>query len=381
MRVSLVAALKAIKSGTAFRIANEAEPGNAYLLNSILPEENHNTYVARTGNMTVRTTMAGMVGMDSPYPESGFVEMSEMSEETTKIANRLRLPEKMLRELHEFLRNVRDGVLDNGGTLRQAATRTNEEAAKVALNFVDKIIVQAHMDTFEYLRGQALSTGKIDWVFNKKRLRVDYGVPAANKFAKRTGADGYGGESSKFWADHRAAKRILGSIRAIICQSDVKEMILANAANQMEILTEMEGGAVEVVRLVGDQARRSTDARDRSMLIPYDRAGEVINPTNTEETIQVPFVKAGKLIYVGDNIVNGFRIGVNPGSTADPEANNRLGHTHIAPTIEGDGAPGRWADVRTPDGEPWALESRGVTNGLPMLEAPHKLVILETDVA
>ncbi len=54
----------------------------------------------------------------------------------------------MLRELHEFLRNVRDGVLDNGGTLRQAATRTNEEAAKVALNFVDKIIVQAHMDTF-----------------------------------------------------------------------------------------------------------------------------------------------------------------------------------------------------------------------------------------
>jgi hypothetical protein len=68
------------------------------------------------------------------------------------------------------------------------------------------------------------------------------------------------------------------------------------------------------------------------------------------------------------------------GSTIDPAADMALGYTHIAPTVEGNGLPGRWADLGTPDERPWELRGRGVSNVLPVIENPDKLVVLHTEM-
>lgn len=354
-----------MKDGAAFTVANEARPGNVFVFNRLLPEVLRRDYVARAGAMTVRATMAGLVGMDSPYPEGGSFDISTFEEDTVKIANRVRLPEKSLRDLYEFIRTVRDG----GGN-------STEAVIDEALNFVDKLIVQPHLDTMEWLRGQALVTGAIDWVFNKKRLLVDYGVPSTNFLPARTGTAGYGGNASLFWADIRAIRRILkNNIRAFIWHSETREMVLANDANSIAIVNE-NGSQIEIVKIVGNTERNSTDARDRARFIAYDEEGEIFDPVNEGKTISIPFMPKGAILAVGNNNAAQFVIGA--GSTPPP--NNTLGFTHIGPTVEGRNAPGRWADVYTPQNEPWAIEGRGVTNGLPVIEAPEKIAVATTEM-
>jgi hypothetical protein len=102
MEFDLRTALDALRQrGTVFAIANQARPPASYVFASILPEETRFSYQATAGSMTVRATMAGLVGMDSPYPEGGALEVSKFSEETAKIAIRVRFPEQQLRELQE----------------------------------------------------------------------------------------------------------------------------------------------------------------------------------------------------------------------------------------------------------------------------------------
>jgi hypothetical protein len=254
VQFDLRGAIDALEQGTVFQIANGARPGSNYLFQSILPEEKRLSYQAKSGNMTIRATMAGLVGMDSPYPEGGAVEISEFSEDTAKIANRVRLPEQLLRELQELLFRLQA----TGGNSIQAIQNT-------ALNFVDKLIVQPHLDTMEWLRGQALTTGRIDWTFNKKRLLVDYGIPAANFLPARTGASGYGGASSVFWSDIRKLRQILGGGQVrFIMHSETKNMILANDANNIKLLAEdLDAGTFSIVRykVVGGTTVESTDPR------------------------------------------------------------------------------------------------------------------------
>ena len=374
MEFDLSAALAAMQSGAAFRVANEARPGSDYVFNSLLPEEQRFDYQAKAGSMTVRSTMAGLVGMDSPYPETGSIELSAFSEETTKIANRVRMPEKSLRDLHEFIRHVRDG----GGNVSQAIQLE-------AINFLDKLIVQSHLDTMEYLRGQALVTGGIDWIFNKIRLKVDYGVPTNHFLPQRTGANGYGGNTSMFWSDIRSLKKLLrNDVRAFILHSNTKEMILANEANNITLLSEdIDRGTFSIVRRIKTLAgvdslsMQSTDPRDRAQFITYDAEGELYDPTDPSRTIQIPFMAEGAILAVGN--YNARRYVVGQGATAPTVYN--LGYTHLAPTIEGKGRPGRWADVFTPEREPWAVEGRGVTNGLPVIEAPDRIAVASTEMS
>jgi hypothetical protein len=366
MNFNLKEALSQLVEGAVFKVANEARPGNLYLFDSLLPEIRRNDYQAASGSMTVRATMAGLVGMDSPYPEGGTFEISTFSEETAKLAIAVRLPEKALRDLHTLLQQT----LNQDG--RAAA---NETAAQEALNFVNKLLVQPQLDAMEWLRGQALVTGAIDWTFNKKRLLVDYGIPAKYFLTPRTGANGYGGTTSKFWTDIREAKALLKSVRAFIVHPDTKEMILANSANNIQIIAETET-SIDVVRIVGTTERTSTDPRDRVRLVTYGLEGEVLDPDNPGKTLQLPFMARGALLAVGNNLTRSFVVGA--GSTPPPD--NALGYTHLAPTIEGNNRPGRWARVFTPEGRPWALEGESVANGLPVIEATDKIVVGSTEM-
>jgi hypothetical protein len=367
MDFSFIAALALLGRNAAFRIANGVRPSARYLFATLLPELMKNSYYIESANMTVRATMAGLVGMDSPYPPGGMIEIGTFLERSAKIAIQVGLTERALRELQELL-------------MRAAARggNTNQLLAQEALNFLNKVIIQAQMDRSEWLRAQALVYGSIDWAFNGKSLTVDYGIPAANKLTTRTGNDAYGGSTSKFWTDVSAARRLLRyNMRALITNSSTIDVIINNDANAVEVLSQTNS-QVEIRRLVdrGGNTIPSSDARERITIVAYDEEGEVLDTSNPGETITVPFVADGRMVAIGNNTRDEYRVG--EGSTDDPNADLALGYTHMAPTVESGGQPGRWADLYVPQDTPWQLIGRGVSNELPVLTAPEKVVHLSS---
>lgn len=371
MEFDLRTALDALRTrGTVFTIANDARPPADYVFAGILPEEKRFSYQASSGGMTVRATMAGLVGMDSPYPEGGAIDVTKFTEETAKIAIRVRFPEQQLRELQEMLFRIAAGA---GNTL--------EAVQRVALNFENKLIVQPMLDTTEWLRGRALVFGLIDWIFNGKRLLVDYGIPAANLLPARTGNDGYGGSTSKFWDDMALQRqRLNNGIVARIMHSETKEMILANEVNRLELTAEdLDAGtfSVQRFRIVGGIPVRDTDPRGRANFITYDREGEIWDLQNPGKTKKLSFMPRGAVTAVGS--FNADRFVIDQGATP-PATGVELGYTHLAPTTESFGRPGRWSDVRTPDGEPYTMEGRGAMNGIPVIEAADRVCTATTEM-
>jgi hypothetical protein len=373
MNLNFVAALAALGEGAAFRIANEARPMSDYVFNTLLPEQNRPTFHVSSGGMTVRATMAGLVSMDSPYPPGGLVESSEFAENTAKVANEVFLTEQALRHLQDWM--LRTG---RGGA------GSPEALAQEALNFLDKVIIQPHLDTAEWLRGQALVHGEIVWEFGGKRLDVNYGVPAANFLPTRTGAEAYGAAGSVFWQDIVRLRRALrGNVRAIIAHSETIDAIRYNEANAMATVAE-GGNSITFRRFVRNTETNqaitgqfSPDTGDNVTLIAYDREGEMLNPADPTTTIILPFMPRGKLLAIGNNTRSGYIVGQGSTDTPDDEG---LGYTHIAPTVEG-GRPGRWAELYTPERMPWQLNGRGVTNLLPVIEAPAKIAVATTELA
>jgi len=350
---------------------NSARTEGDYLLSTILPEELRATYEAKAGAMTIVATMAGLVGMDSKYPPGGAAKGSKFLERTAKIAQHIQLPEETIRELHQLLM-----------AMGQAAN-SNDVAINTILNFQDKILTQAQLDTSEWMRGKVLSTGKLQWTFNGIILDVDYGVPAANIFAQRTGTSGYGGSASVFWADWRAARSILkGRVRTTLAHPDTIDMIVSNEANKLELLSQdAVTGTAEFVKFVGDpdtgNRLRSSDARDRARIVGYGAEGEVLDPDNPGSTVAMPFFPRGVIAMVGEVISRGLTVGL--GSSVESEQNPvRLGYTHIAPTVEGGGRPGRWSRIYTPEDMPMQVAGQTASNQLVVVEAPEKLVLLNT---
>ena len=370
MELNFLAVLLALGRGAAFRIANAVRPPANYLFATLLPEMMQNSYYIESGTMTVRATMAGLVGMDSPYPPGGMVEVSTFLEQSAKIAIQVPLTEKTLRDLLQMMQQ-----------LAASGANTTEALQREVLNFLNKVIIQAQMDRSEWLRGQALVNGEIDWTFNKKNLKVDYGIPAANLLTNRTGNDAYGGSASKFLDDIRTAQQLLRyNVRAFIAHSDTINEIVDNDVNAVQVVSQSTSG-LEIVRYqtIGGNTVPSADARNRVTLVAYDEEGEILDPANDGQTITVPFMATGKVLAVGNNNRSGYRVG--QGSTDDPTEDLALGYHHLAPTVEGGGAPGRWADLYTPENQPWQLIGRGASNELPVIEAPHKIVVLSTDMA
>jgi hypothetical protein len=355
----------------AFRMINGARAEGDYLLTTFLPEELRATYEAKSGSMTIVTTMAGLVGMDSPYPPGGAARGTKFLERTAKVAQHIQLPEENIRELHQLLL-----------AMGQQAN-TNDVAINTILNFQDKILTQAQLDTSEYMRGLVLSTGKLQWTFNGIILNVDYGVPSTNIFAQRTGNNGYGGTTSMWWADWRAGRTILkGQVRATLAHPDTIALIVSNEANKLELLSQDEvTGTAEFIKFVGDPDTgnriRSSDVRDRARIIGYGAEGEVLDPANPGLTVAIPFFPRGVVAMIGNPVARGLTVGLGS-SVEAPDNPVRLGYTHIAPTVEGGGRPGRWSQVYTPENMPMQVAGRTASNQLPVLEAPTKLVLLNT---
>lgn len=372
MDLNLSAAVAALPANAAFRIANEARPDGAYLFNTLLPERNVPSYHVDMASMTIRATMAGLVGMDSPYPPGGLVDLSKFFEQTAKIANEIQLNEATMRQLHDLVLRLQAQGQPTVATIQENL-----------LNFLDKVVVQPHLDRFEWLRGQALVTGAIDWTFNNKQWQVGYGVPADNFLTNRTGNDAYDGSTSKFWDDIATLRRVLrNNVRAFIVHGTTADVIRFNPANSIATTGEIRVNdftrRLTLRRINQTNGGFSADVGDIVELIAYDAEAEIIDPATPGSTLILPFMTVGKVLGIGNNASRTFRVGT--GGTNNPDEDNALGYTHIAPTIEGGGRAGRWSDLLVPQERPWQTLGRAVTNGIPVIENPNLIAVASTDM-
>lgn len=376
MDFDLRQAIENLEESSVFELANAARPPADYLFNSVLPSINMDTYDVANSTMSIRTTMAGLTGMDSKYTSGGAAETSEAVGKTGKIAITAELPEQFLRQLQNLLLRL------------TAQNRSTQESIQdTGLNFVNKIIVQAILDREEWLKGQALFTGALDWTFNGKNLKADYGVPAENFLTPRTGNDGYGGSTSKFWVDWYDAQDILGwKVSAAICHPTTLKTILANAeVNQLQFVTSDPATNTFVFRRLVNRSGNtveSTDPRDFITIIAYNKEGEIWDLDNPGKTKKVPFCPVGGILYLGERIdasTNVFIVGEGGTEITELENPVLMGYGHVAPTTEGGGLPGRWSRLYVPQEKPWSLAADGVCNFIPVIQAPNRIVIATTE--
>jgi hypothetical protein len=362
--------LEELGPNAAFQVANQAKPASAYALARILPERPSTSYYAERGQMVVRATMAGVVAMDSPYPVGGFIEVDTFRESTLKLGIEIPLSEYALRTLQEIWLRL------NANGSSSTETLVNE-----ALNFFDKAVLQSHFDMSEYLRGQALTTGALNLTYNGKQISVDYGVPSGNLFANKTGTARYGGTASAFWADYRQAQRVLrGGVEEVIMNSETAAEIVYNPVNDITVL-DAGAGFWSIQRHEKRQNANvpSADRRDVVRITLYDGEGDLLNPV-TNTVAPVKFIPDGKIVIVGRSQIRGYEVGV--GSTVPPDTHAAaIGYTHLAPTTESGGVPGRWGQLYVPENAPWSLRGRAASNQMPVIEAPEKLVVLSTAMA
>lgn len=346
-----------------------------YYLATLMPERLQPNYHVETGNMTIRATMAGLVGMDSPYPEGGVIDVASFLEKSAKIAITIPMTEEVIRTIQELV--MRYSLQNNGAGAPDPESFLTEEA----LNFFETVVLQALKDTREWLRGQAL-TGEIDWTFNKKRLAVNYGFPTEHLLTQRTGNDKYSGSTSKFWDDIKMQGRLLrGSARIIrLVHPDLADDIVYNPINSLNVVNESNSSVtVQKVQTIGDNRVPTGDARDTVTLIKYGDEGEVLDPASTAGvTKKLPFVERGQMHAIGSGVNRGYRVG--QGSA--PERNElELGFTAMCPTVEGHGAMGEWGRVYTPQDRPYQLIGDGVENCLPVIEGNRRVVNGRSDMS
>ncbi len=377
MEFDLRQAIENMEESSIFELANQARPPADYLFNSVLPSINMDTYDVANSTMTIRTTMAGLSGMDSRYAPGGAAGLSEMIGRTGKITITHELPEEFLRQLQHMLMRL---------TAQRASTM--DAVQQTGINFTNKLIVQALLDREEWLKGQALTTGGLNWTFNGKTLEADYGVPTTHFLTARTGNDKYGGSTSKFWIDYAEAQRLLRwKVTACIMHPDTLNAIMANAeVNQLQFVTsDPTTNQFMFQRLVSRAGNTviSSDPRDMITIIAYNKEGEILDVTTPGATIKVPFMPRGKVLWLGERVDMASNVLVTGLGATDPtmlENPVTLGYGHVAPTVEGGGNPGRWARLRVPEDRPWTLSADGVTNFIPVIHAPDRIVVGTTDL-
>ena len=136
MNLNFAEVLATLGPDAAFRVASDARPPEEYLFAKFLPEITKPSYHVEAGYMTVRPTMAGLTGMDSPYAKGGQITVSTFLERSAKLTNSVVMREEAQRQLQEFVRQI---VIDGGSA--------NGFLRDEALAFLMDVVVQGHLDT------------------------------------------------------------------------------------------------------------------------------------------------------------------------------------------------------------------------------------------
>lgn len=357
----------------AFSIARARVVPNDYLFNAVLPNRPMPTYYVSGGSIRIYPTMAGLVPMDTPYPPIGAMESSTFFEKVAKYAGTMHFPEKVLRQLQEW-GNAMAGARV-GGSFAGLNEQVNTELAQRMLGFAETLL-KSQWDRYEYLKGEVLTEGAIDWQYGENDLTVDYGIPAAN-IRNNTSTDSYYNTASKFWTDIRFITTKLRN-PVIMMNNNTWLSIINNPVNNITVVVN-EGNVREIVKatpaeIVGTQiVPTARDARDRARIIIYDKSGTLIDDAGT--LVTKAFLKDGRIVVVGEQTPDGFEL--LEGSTSDPTRAWELGYTHLAPTVEG-GSSAFWQRIYTPQGKPYQVIGETASNGLPVVINPNRLIILKT---
>lgn len=346
-----------------FDLANAPVNEGDYLLASVLPEQRRGTYQTTVGRLKVITTMAGETGMDSPYAPLGGLEVGVDQKPTAKYTGQTVLGEEDQRHLQEMVNQIRLGNIAGNDT---------DFVRNFLLNWLRKVVAQSFTDRNEVLRGEVLTTGQLVL----RGGTIDFGVPSDNKKAY-TGNDAFGGSASKFWQAIREGNRIIGGVRARLMSFDTLDMILDNDANKIAVVNETRSPnglvrTVQIRKLVNNGAQFSSDVRDSTTLIAYNRKALLKNAAGG--FIEQQVVPDGVIATIGQNDVD--TIDQNGTIIRRPG----LGYTHIGPTIEGEGRPGVYLNAYTPQGRAWQAVAEGAENVMTPLQAPEKLLITTTEM-
>lgn len=370
-------ALQELGPQGAMTIANGRRPNESYVFAEILPPLNRDSYQVDSGSMLVRATMAGLVAIDGPLPPTGQIEISKFAAEVAKIGAKSMFNEKAQRELQAFLRQR---FVEAGG-------RFNDLQAMIdtVTNLLNMAVIQPMIDTEEYLRGQALVLGAINWTFNGQTLTVDYGIPAENKLPTRAGNDRYGGTSSKFWDDILDLQMALKwDVDRYLIHSRTLDKIVRNPANMVQLQSDerLARGRrrVRLAKYRNDtNATLESDSRFTVTLETHDSEAEVYDLQNPGRTIKRPFMSLGKIVAVG--IGGNTNDVIGTGSQSEPLPETALGYTHLGPTVEGGGRGGRYARAYIPEAHPERFIVEGVANVLPCITEPEKIAVATTEMA
>lgn len=367
MRLDLRSYLDSIKPDTLFQLAN-AVPDGEMLWATFLPERSEDKYTIKDSQLVVYSTMAGLTGRDSPYAPGGVMEASDFSEDIVKWSLETALAENQMILLQELARKI-----DVGAAPTDVMVRT-------ILNFADKIIGQGLRDGMEYARARAIQDGSLSWTFNQKTLSVSYGYPGANvqtRLAYSTGS--WYLASSTFWEDIELIRQRLDRrVLAIVMTESTLTKIVNNDANKLQVteLAKSRYSARYSLRRVAQQGYANAipeDYRSQVEVVTYDRMATAFDPSAGTAMKHLPFMDDDKVVALGQP--SGIRFEI--GSTELPE--HAFGYTHVGPTVEGGGAPGRWMRLFTPEQQPWRLIGQGVMNALPVIREPRRIVTFTLD--
>lgn len=366
--------LEAMEDDEVFTVANASRPGSNYLWNDVLPDRLQRGYHARAGNMTIKSTMSKMVGMDSPYPRAGTLSRQSFEHKIAKFAIEMPFPEEYLRELRAMV-NDRFNNSQND----------EQQILETMFNFTQKLMVQPHHDSAEHLKSLALITGAIDIQTDDIHLEVDYQIPAENFLTPRTATDAYDKSTSKFWDDWHEAQRLLkNKVRAVYTNTRTLQGIMYNPANNLKVVAaDQTNGVYTFQRYItlGGNTVVSEDVRDRVTIITYDDSAEVLDETQLGSGITklVPFCPDGALVFIG--AFDGRRFQIGSGSTDETNLSPvQIGYNHIGPTEEGNGRLGMWANAFVPQGKEWQFVAQSVINMLPVIEGPDRIVNATTSL-
>ncbi len=375
----------------AFRMARNAQqPGRYLLTRQVLPRENRPDWHVTGGTMTITPTLLGDVAMDSPYPPMGNMEATAFFENTSKFAGQMFFNEKQQRELITAINGLRvagslDGLsqaqimgdFDTQMNMIRATGRADDNTINGRrLNQVLGILAsiqKSNWDTGEYLAGMALTEGALSYTFNDIEMNVSYDIPAAN-VKDYSGNDRFDQSASKFWTFIKAAYRQLSN-PVFIWNSNSYYDVAENTVNQIEGV-QIAGDTRRLVRYQENVIRQRQDDRESITTRIYDAAGAVMNPA-TKSIVSKPFIKDKRLIAIGGLNPDGIELTL--GGMTDPDNSLRLGYTHVGPTVEGQGRPGIWARIYTPEGKPMQVLAETAVNMLPAILNPKRIMIAKWD--
>lgn len=371
----------------AFRLARAALQPDTYLFNRLLPRENRPDWHVTGGTMTITPTILGDVAMDSPYPPMGNLQSSAFLEKISKFGGQMFFTEQQQRELINMINALRvtasmdnrDAFGDFDGQMRMFAERGSADNNTINGRRINTIfgiirsITKSHWDTGEWLSGEALTEGKINYTFNDLEMDIDYDVPAAN-IDDYAGNDRFDQSASKWWTWVKKVHTKLDNPTFFLNSNSYYD-ITENDVNKIETL-DITGMERRIRRYRDDAIVQKRDARESMTVNVYNKAGSIMDVT-TKTLISKPFLKDKRVIAIGG--LNPDAIELNLGGVTDPDNELALGYNHIGPTIEGGGRPGIWARIFTPEGKPMQILAETAANMLPMIYNPKRLMIAKFD--